>query len=163
MGNAVDRARAAALRLLAGRELTASEVGERLARKGFEREAIDTALARLISDGLLDDRRAAMVRARHSAGVRGRGPARVLAELRHAGIAAGIAREVVEEVFSGVDRAALIDRAIERRLAAAGKEPVAAFRRLHARLVRLGFSSGEAYDALRRRLAPPGEDAAQGE
>jgi regulatory protein len=164
MDDAVGRARAAALRLLVGREMTASEVRERLARKGFERGAIEPALVRLIADGLLDDRRAAMVRARHSAGIRGRGPARVLAELHQAGIAADLAREAVDEAFAGVDRMALIDRAIDRRLtAAARRDPAKAFRRIHAYLVRLGFTPGESYAALRRRLATRGEATTPGE
>jgi len=150
-----DRARAAALRLLVGRELTAQQIRDRLARRGFAAEAIEAAVARLVADGALDDRRAAMVRARQAAAVRGRGPARVLADLQHAGVPPGLARETVDALFAEVDRGALIERALNRKITAGAlRDRARAFRRLHAHLVRLGFGSAEAYAAVRARLGP---------
>lgn len=155
-----DETRVAALRLLVGRELTAAELRERLSRRGFPPEAIDAALDRLVSERLVDDRRAALMRARQAATLRGRGPARVALELRRAGIAPELVSEAVAEVFEEIDQHALIERAIERKL---GTSPVRdrarTFRRLHAHLVRLGFAPQEVYSALRARLGAPDRHA----
>lgn len=155
-----NEARVTALRLLVGRELTAAQLRERLSRRGFPPETIEATLDRLVSEHLVDDRRAALMRARQAATLRGRGPARVALELRRAGIAPDVVREAVAEIFEEVDRHALIERAIDRKL---GTSPVRdrarTFRRLHAHLVRLGFAPEEVYAALRSRLGAPDSHA----
>src|SRR5262245_32974541 len=53
-----------ALRWLTARELSEAQVRERLAEKGFTSTAIEPAVARLLADRTLDDRRAATAVAR---------------------------------------------------------------------------------------------------
>ena len=145
-----------ALRLLARRELTVAQTRERLDRKSFGRSQVEAALSRLLKEGALDDARAASAIARRNA-ARRRGPSRAVRELEAAGINQDVARRTVREVFANVDEQTLIDAALERKL----RGPVtdqAVFRRLHAYLVRQGFSSAGAFHALKGRTHQLPED-----
>jgi regulatory protein len=107
---------AAALTLLSRRELSTRQLRDRLIRRKFSPEEIDPVLAKLTSDGALDDQRVARASARLGAVVKRRGRRRVLQEVRQLGISATTAKEAVDKVFAEVDETALLDRAIERRL-----------------------------------------------
>jgi regulatory protein len=147
------RAYVAGLRLLARRELTTARLRERLLRRGCPPVEIEDALERLQADGALDDRRAARAQASTAARVHGRGRLRILRELEAAGVDDARAREAVEAAFAELDEAALIERAIDRRL----RGPIddeRQLRRLHQYLVRLGFSPADALSALMRRRKP---------
>ena len=139
-----------ALTLLSARELSASQLRARLARRNIPPDAIETTLARLTADGTLDDRRVARAIARMESGIRHRGRARVIQKLRQAGIAADIADDAVREVFEDVDEDALLTRALERRLR--GREAMALDDRARARIIRAlqaqGFSLTRILKAL---------------
>jgi regulatory protein len=139
-----------ALTWLSARELTSAQLATRLRQRGCSPVAIQDAIERLKGEGALDDRRAAAAVARTAAEVKRRGPSRVTADLEQLGIDRDTAREVTAEVFGAVDEDALIARALARRLRGAVRGP-AEFRRLHAYLVRQGFSSSRAVAALKAR------------
>ena len=85
----------AGLTLLAGRDLSAAQLGDRLRRRGFTPEATDAAVARLRDEGALDDGRAALSPARRAVDVRRQGPARIARELVARGIDASVAKAAI--------------------------------------------------------------------
>ncbi len=145
-----------ALRLLAGRDLTTSQLRERLLRRGLPADEIDLTLDRLTRGGLLDDARTAVAHARRAVLVKLRGRHRARRELEALGIDPPVAERALATVFDEVDEAAVLERAIARRV----RGPVCTrteLRRLHEALVRQGFARDEVAAAL---LARTGDDAA---
>jgi regulatory protein len=141
-----------ALRMLARRELSESQVRQRLARHGQEAAAIDAAVARLKQERRLDDARAAEAIVRTQVSVKRRGRLRVRRELEHAGIAAGDARRALDEVFGSIDEDALLQAALARRLR--GRTTIAdagEFQRLARYLAAQGFDADRITAALRAR------------
>ena len=143
------------LRWLAARELTSAQISQRLERRGFSPRAIGPALERLTRERALDDRRAALASARTEATLRHHGPARILRRLQSMGIDRDLAREIVREIFGELDERALMQRALAKRLRPGASliRDRAQLRRLHAYLVREGFSSSAAVALLRGRSA----------
>lgn len=142
----------AGLTLLAGRDLSAAQLAERLQRRGFTPPAADAAVRRLRREGALDDHRAATAFARHAMAVRRRGPARIARELAARGVDPSVAEAAITEALDGRDPEALLERSLDRRLAG----PIAnraEFRRLYQYLLRQGFEGAMAAAALRRRAA----------
>jgi regulatory protein len=131
-----------ALRLLSRRELTTSELRARLAKRDLPEQEIEAAIARLASDGTLDDRRAAATIARTHAAIKGRGRFRVERELMARGISSEVASAALDEVFSDTPEPELLEKALRRRLRAGHITDPAQFRRLYQYLLRLGFPSG---------------------
>jgi regulatory protein len=84
-------ARAAAVALLARRDLPSGELGERLGAGGFSPAAIAAALAALAAEGALNDERYAHNYVAYHAS-RGHGPIRIGADLR----ARGLPPELIE-------------------------------------------------------------------
>ena len=147
MSDGAERAYVAGLTLLARRELAEAQVRERLARRKFEPDDIDEAVARLRSDRALDDRRTALACARTEVRVKRRGRARVVRQ-----IARDIAREAVAEVFAEVDETELLRQALERRLRRGTElSDAATFRRVHRYLLGQGFDPERVTTLLRRR------------
>jgi regulatory protein len=141
-----------ALRMLARRELSVAQVRERLGRKGFDADAIQAAVSRLIADGTLDDVRVARAVARTRANVKRQGRSRVIRELATIGIAREVAQQVITEVFGDLDEDALLEAALSRRLrGSVSLSDPAARRRVFAALVRQGFSAEAISRAIRRR------------
>ena len=68
----------AALTLLSRRELSARQLRDRLARRKYAADEIDTVITRLTQDGTLDDRRVALASAHMAAIVKRRGRRRIL-------------------------------------------------------------------------------------
>ena len=89
-------ARAAAVTLLARRDLPSGELRERLTQQGFAAEAAVAALAALTAEGALNDERYANNYVAYHAG-RGRGPVRIGADLR----ARGLPQELIETALEG--------------------------------------------------------------
>jgi regulatory protein len=145
-----DEAYAAALRLLAGRDLSRAQLRERLERRGFRPEAASEAIDRLARQGAADDFRVAVVRARGAA-ARHRGRVRAAADIRAAGIDADVARRALDEVFGSLDERALAEQALVRRLKTPSITSPAEFRRLHAFLLRQGFAPSDVMAVLRGR------------
>ncbi|OFW13834.1 MAG: hypothetical protein A3H29_12930 [Acidobacteria bacterium RIFCSPLOWO2_02_FULL_67_21] len=139
------------LTMLARRELSEAQVRQRLARRQFETDDIDAAVARLRANGSLDDRRTALAFARTQANVKRHGRLRVLRELQTIGIARGLAQDAVAEVFADVDEDALIARALDRRLKGGDRPTPAALRRVQQYLLRQGFSADRVNAAIRDR------------
>ena len=146
----------AALRLLAGRDLTTAQLRGRLLRRGLPADEVERTLDRLTRAGLLDDARTAAAHARRAVQVKLRGRDRARRELDALGIDPEAADRALAAVFDEVDEAAVLERAIARRV----EGPVrtrAEFRRLHGALVRQGFAPDEVAAAL---LARAGAGAA---
>jgi regulatory protein len=153
MSDPARSAYAAGLAMLARRELSEAQVRERLARKDFDPETIDAAVARLSDVKAIDDCRVALSLARTESAVRTRGRGYVLRRLQSIGIDAEVAREAVDEVFGAIDEAALLERALARRLRGptARIQDQAQFRRLLNQLVRQGFPPSAVIAALKAR------------
>jgi regulatory protein len=114
-------ARAAAVALLARRDLPTGELRERLGARGFEPEATAAALAALRAEGALNDERYAHNYVAYHAG-RGRGPIRIGADLR----TRGLPQELIEAALeSGPDWRAAAAAARARRF---GKPAPASWR-----------------------------------
>jgi regulatory protein len=139
-----------ALTLLSARELSEAQLRTRLTRRELDADDIETAIRRLRADGTLNDRRVALAVARLESAIRHRGRARVLQKVRQLGIDAAVAEAAVDEVFEEVDEAALLDRAITRRLR--GQTPRDLDERGRARIVRGLAGQGFALDAILKRL-----------
>ncbi len=148
--NDVPDAYLAGLRLLARRELSSAQLHDRLAKRGCPEPEIDAALARLREEGALDDRRMARAYASTAARVKGRGRLRILRELDALGLDREIGRAAADEVFQEIDEAALLERALAKRLRGPIKDE-GQFRRLHQYLTRLGFPPFAITTALKAR------------
>jgi len=150
---------AVALRLLAGREMSTARIRDRLHVRGFPVDAIDCAVARLTSAGVLDDRRAVQAAARTLMSVRLRGRHRVERELERLGFDRDVVDLAMREVLEAVDEAALVARVVESKMRG-GKTLTdeASYRRLFGTLLRRGFPGWLIRDALKpywRRSGSP--------
>jgi len=148
-----------ALTLLGRRELSAKQLRDRLLRRQFPADEVDAVIDRLRSDRTLDDRRVALASARMAASIKGRGRRRVLQYVQQLGVSSEVAAAAVTEVFSEVNEAALLDRAIAKRLK---ETPVTALdargkARLIRQLVTQGFEPAAVFARLRRRGVDPDE------
>ena len=140
------------LSLLARRELTSTQLRNRLTNKGFTPEAVNDTIQRLTEEGALDDRRTANMYARQAALIKHRGPRRAILDIVALGIADDIAREVVSETYEEVDTQLIIQRALNRRLTGRVQDR-AQFQKLYQYLVRQGFDGPLAYSVLEKRSA----------
>lgn len=146
-----------ALTWLARRELSERQVRDRLSKREYENDAIDTAVTRLKAERALDDRRVALACARTAVRLKGRGRERVRRSIESLGISRDLARAAVDEVFGEIDESALIDRALDKRwprVTAAAPAPDAVRRelqRIYQALVRQGFPTDRVMQAIRRR------------
>jgi len=150
-GEARKAAHAAALRLLAGREMSTARVRERLRSRGFPDDAIDGTVERLAGAGILDDRRAAEAAARTLATVRQRGRHRVGRELEQLGFTKETALEATQAAFADSDERAVLEKVVASKLR--GRRTIAdpgAYRRLFGALLRRGFPA----DLIRSALRP---------
>ena len=146
-----DSSYAAALKLLARRELSVEGLRARLRDREYSEQDISAAIERLLDAGSLNDARVARAYARTAATVKGRGRLRVIRELHAMGIDRATAAEAVAEVFGDVDERSLIARAIQKKLRGRSKPKDAAERaRLYQHLMRQGFSPAGIAHALRR-------------
>ncbi len=148
-----------ALTLLGRRELSARQLRERLTRRQFDAQEIEAAIERLQRDRTLDDRRVALASARMAAAIRGRGRRRVLQYVQQLGVSSELALAAVNEVFSDLDEAALLDRAIDKRLrgASIGALDTRGKARLVRQLIGQGFEPAAVFARLRRKGAEPDE------
>ena len=149
-----DSAYIAALKMLGGRELSERQVRQRLARRGYDEDAIDEAIARLTRDRNLDDERAAKAIAHAETSFKKRGRLRVKQRLAAAGIAPAVAQRAIQETFEALDADALLASALQKRLR--GRERIAddrEFQRLYRFLVGQGFEPDHVVALLRRHRA----------
>lgn len=149
-GGTEAAAREAALRLLAYRDRTVQEMRDRLSRKGFAADIVESVLQRLLENGLLDDERFACSWIRNGQGSRPSGRRRLRYELRLKGvdgdlIETALAREYVED-----EEEAVAAGIIAIRLARMdGMAPEIKYKRLASYLGRRGFSGGAIVRALK--------------
>jgi len=139
-----------ALAMLAVRGRPARELRRRLVQKGEEAVHVDAAIARLETNGLLDDRAYAVQssRSKLAAGVSRR---RVRDDLARRGVDRVLADEAVAEVAEEdeVDEREAAVEAARKKVAMLGRtEPVARRRRLYAFLARRGFATDDIRAAM---------------
>jgi regulatory protein len=142
----------AALKMLGSRELSEAQVRQRLARRGHDVDAIDSAVRRLLDEHLLDDRRVAAAIARTQIGLKRRGRLRVVQHIERAGISRATARQAADEALAELDPDALIEAAAARRLR--GRPSLAderEFQRMYRFLVGQGFEPERVLKVLRRK------------
>src|SRR5437868_4411618 len=106
----------AAVKMLARRELSEAQVRQRLARKEFDPDAIESAIARLRQERAIDDARVAGAIARTEISIRRRGRLRVRRQIEQAGVASATARRAVDEAFEAIDADALLEASLAKRL-----------------------------------------------
>ena len=131
-----------ALKMLARRELSETQIRQRLARRGENQDAIDEAIARLKAERSIDDERVAGAIARSQTSVRKRGRRRVQQQIEAAGIDRAIASRAVDQAFQDLDPDTLLAASLEKRLR--GRERIAddrEFQRLFRYLSAQGFDT----------------------
>jgi regulatory protein len=148
---AADRAYLDALAMLARRDLSEARVRLRLARKGHAPDEIDAAVARLCAERAIDDARVADAIARAEAARKGRGRARIAQALARAGIPRDLADRAARAVLSGLDPAAHVATALDKRLRGRPIADETEFRRLYRYLIGQGFAPEQAIAALKAR------------
>ncbi|MDA1184736.1 MAG: RecX family transcriptional regulator [Acidobacteria bacterium] len=146
------------LRMLGRRELCEAQVRTRLTRRQFDADEIEEAIARLLHERALDDRRTALACARTEAHLKHHGRRRALQQLEALGIDRDLAREAVAEVFADLDEDELIAQALTRRLRHESLEAATAVRRVHRYLLAQGFDAARVHAALRNRATHASHD-----
>jgi regulatory protein len=146
--------RLAALRLLGRRDYTGAELLKRLTDRGYTEEDVRTALARLTSEGAIDDRRTAMAHVRTASRVKGRGSARIARELEARGVPSALIREATATLSAEDDRRS-IDRFLARK-SLPRPLPYDQRRRLFQQLLRRGFPAALIGAAL--SCTPPDDE-----
>ena len=144
-----------ALKMLGRRELSESQIRQRLVRKGHTEEDIDAAVKRLKDERAIDDARVAEAIARTETAVKRRGKLRVRRQIEQAGIAPAVARQALDSVFEDLDDDALLQAALGRRLR--GDRLIAddrEFNRLYRYLAAQGFESDRILKVLNARRSP---------
>jgi regulatory protein len=154
----VEAAYRAALRAQARRPHGHRDLQRRLVQKQHPPAAVVSALERLVSLGLLDDRQFAEHYVATRA-PRGRGPTRLLRDLLHQGLDRRVAEEAVQAtlVAEGIDVDEALRQTAERRVARLAQLPVPVRRRrLTAYLSRRGYQ-GPGVRSLVEDLVRSGE------
>ena len=167
------RARDAAIELVARRPYSRLELKRRLARKGFPRDVVDSALVALEAHRLVDDGAFARSFVRDRLRLRPKGKRRLSQELQEKGVDRATIDTAVSEVFTEQD---VREDALARAAAAAwlsrqrpeirqalgrkdrSPERERATRRLMGFLARRGFGGAVASDALRAAVEGTGEE-----
>lgn len=138
------------LRLLGRRELTETQLRERLARREYPDDEIDEAVRRLREDRSLDDSRVAGALARLEILTRRHGRLRAERQMKAAGLAPELIREALDATLADADATELIAAALARRLRHGQTiEDDKHFQRLFRYLVGQGFSPSDALTALK--------------
>ena len=137
-----DDARSYALRLLAQRSYTAKGLRQKLLKKEFSVEESDSALARFMETGLIDDRKFALNFARARLTGTSASPRRVRQLLVQKGIATAIADESIAFIVEDeqIDMGTVLERVARRKLAALKDEdPMKVRQKLFGFLARRGY------------------------
>jgi regulatory protein len=129
-----------ALRFLGYRARSRAEVRQRLARKGYEEETIDSVIEKLAQAGLIDDSQftEAWVRARSTG--RAMGPRRIAWELRQKGVDAETVREAVDRIDAETELGLALKVGRQKAESVRGEPMPVVRRKVAAALQRRGFS-----------------------
>ena len=126
------------------------QMRERLRDRDHPDADVERAIALLIENHALDDRRVAAAYVRTAMEVKGRGRLRIERELQAIGIEREVAAEAIAEAFGSVDERAMVAQALKKKLR--GKTALASpaeYARLYQFLLRQGFSPATVTAALR--------------
>ncbi len=146
-----------ALRALAMRAMSVSELRTRLGRRAAEASDVDAVVAKLKEAGYLNDSRFAESYSNARLENQGFGRLRVLRDLRQRRVAGEVAEAAVHRTFDGTDEVELIEQFLARKyktknlpvFLSEDKNLIAAFRRLRL----AGFSSTHSIRVLKRYAA----------
>jgi regulatory protein len=142
-------AKEAALRLLAVRARSEGELRDRLRRKGFDGEVVESVIGSLATVGLVDDEQFARAWADEKVRLRPVGPRRLTQELLVRHVDRDVADRVVDQTYREHPERELARRALEKRTRVSGGAGDRKRRaRLHSFLVRRGFSHSVAAEVL---------------
>jgi regulatory protein len=145
-GGDAQSVRAAAIALLARRDVASAKLGELLERRGCDTAIVPQVIAELADEGLVNDARFAENRVAYQA-ARGQGPLRIGAQLR----ALGLSAVVIEEALrAGPDWHVLARETRQRKFGRAVPDRWA----LRARQARFLQYRGFSADHIRSALGP---------
>jgi regulatory protein len=142
---------AAAVRLLSYKRLTKSQLAQKLRDRGYDPEAIETAVATCEERRYIDDRTYAQLYVKSVLDRKPIGRMRLLHDLLRHGIDGDLAREVLDGFTD--DDEERIDRALAKLEA---MRPQDRYEQLGRRLERQGFTAPEIHRALRKRAQTRG-------
>jgi regulatory protein len=148
-----------ALQMLGRRELSVTQVRERLRDREHSDEDIDRAIALLLENRALDDARVAAAYVRTALKIKGRGRLRIQRELQEMGIEKDVAGQALAEAFGEIDERAMVRQAIQKKLRGKKITTQAEYARVFQFLMRQGFAPATVTAALRaeRRGLPDGD------
>ncbi|MBT3344623.1 MAG: regulatory protein RecX [Gemmatimonadetes bacterium] len=150
----VEKTRRIALDLLAVRDRTVKEMGERLERRECKAKAIATVMEGLCRTGLLDDVKYVRQWIGSRLENRPEGRIKLMQDLRKRGIDPSLAEQILEEFEDRVGTDDAADRVLDRvRHRYARLPDEAARRRMYGLLARRGFDPETARVAVERALA----------
>jgi regulatory protein len=156
--SSISEARKVALALLARRAHTRLELKRKLFRKGFSGEDVESCLDGLAADGYLNDASIAASFTVSRAG-KGRGRARIAAELGARGVSRADADAALRELDPASEKAALFATlAKKERSLAPGLTAASRSKKLFDHLVRRGFSPSAVLEAIRAKGDPDNDD-----
>ena len=141
-----------ALNMLAFQARSARDLRRRLVQKGEDPAHVDTAIERLVANGLLDDASFARQFARSRVAGQGASKRRLQQDLFKRGVGREVADEAIAEVLTdeGVDEGEVVERVARKKARSLAKlDAPTRRRRLYAFLARRGYEA----DAIRRAMA----------
>lgn len=148
---AVEKAKAAALRLLSGRAYTRKEIRDKLVKREFDASAIETTMADLDRLGLVDDRHFAKRFVDERLRLKPCGRVLLKQNLRRRGVPVEIIDEALEEAFDVVDTKAMAYDVLSARARRyKGLEKDKALNRMYGFLGRRGFDGSTAREVSLR-------------
>ena len=137
---AVEKAKAAALRLLERRAYTRKEIKDKLTQREFDVSAIETTLGDLERLALIDDRNFATRFVDEKLRLKPCGRMLLARDLKRRGVPVVVVDEVLEEAFGEVDSVALAYEVLSKRARRyEGLERDKAMNRMFGFLARRGF------------------------
>jgi regulatory protein len=148
---AVEKAKAAALRLLSMRAYTRKEIKDKLIKREFAASAIDATLVALERLALLDDRVFATRFVDEKLRLKPCGRMLLSRDLKRRGVPVEVIDEVMDEAFEAVDTAALAYEVLSGRARRyIGLERTKAMNRMYGFLARRGFDGAATREATSR-------------
>jgi regulatory protein len=148
---AVEKAKAAALRLLSRRAYTSKEIRDKLIKREFDASAIETTMADLNRLNLVDDRHFAKRFIDERLRLKPCGRVLLRQDLRRRGVPVEIIDEMIEEAFDVVDTKSLAYDVLSGRARRyKGLEKDKALNRMYGFLGRRGFDGSTAREVSLR-------------